>query len=470
MKKLQSCDDTADERAAVPPKVQKYLRCYGADRKWRITKPVLGGIESVVVIPALAESAHLFRTLASLSRNDRAQIKKTLALCVINNREEGDAANADIADNRATIDAVRRIMDRRPLPEDGSEAREIIDAGLPLAYIDASSPGLELPRKRGGVGLARKIGMDAALKVFDYNAQGQRLIFSLDADALVEPNYLKSIRSHFKSRALNAAVVAFSHQQGEDEKTDDAICWYETFIRYYTLGLQYAGSPYAYHSIGSTIVCTAEGYLSVRGMSVRDAGEDFYFLNKLEKTTALSIITDTRVRPSARVSMRVPFGTGKTMARLGDGRPVHYVTYDPEVFHILKQWLQCIRHNVMSNEEHIVEQAREIHPALADFLVREGIAPVWRKLGNNSTRDVVMLRHIHSWFDALKTFKLVRYMTRHVCPPVDMYCALNRLLSLMNSDVPEILREPRPFSREYRKEVLTCLRDGRFEGSLKAER
>ena len=469
MMKYGRCGDRINERVEVPPKVEKYLRCYGADEKWCSVTPVPEGIENVVVIPALAESNHLFKTLASLSRNDRESIKKTFVLCVINNRGKGGAANDDIEDNRKTIDAMRRIMGKRLSPKDGCEIREIMDKLRFLSYIDASSPGFELPRKRSGVGLARKIGMDTALKVFDYKRQVPRLIFSLDADTLVESNYLESIRLNFKTRRLTAATVAFSHQRGEDGPTDDAICWYETFIRYYTMGLEYAGSPYAYHSIGSTIVCTAEGYLSVRGMSIREAGEDFYFLNKLAKTAPISIITDTRVHPSARASMRVPFGTGKTMAHLSDGRPLHHVTYNPEVFNILKQWIQCMALNVTVSEERLIKEAERIHPALADFLVREGIAPMWRKLRNNSTGDVVMLRHIHTWFDALKTFKLIRYMTRCVYPPMDMYCALTRLLRMMNSDLPAMLRETRLPTKAFRKDVLTCLQGFHFESSLVEE-
>ena len=39
------------------------------------------------------------------------------------------------------------------------------DAGLRIGYIDASSEGYEIPDNEGGVGMARKIGMDMALNL-----------------------------------------------------------------------------------------------------------------------------------------------------------------------------------------------------------------------------------------------------------------------------------------------------------------
>jgi len=47
--------------------------------------------------------------------------------------------------------------------------------------------------------------------------------------------------------------------------------------------LQQAGSPYAYHTIGSAFACRAEAYIAAGGMNRRHAAEDFYFLQQLAK-------------------------------------------------------------------------------------------------------------------------------------------------------------------------------------------
>ena len=96
------------------------------------------------------------------------------------------------------------------------------------------------------------------------------------------------------------------------------------------LGLIYAKSPYAYHSIGSTMVCDADSYIKVQGMNKRKAAEVFYFLEKLSKITTIRKIGGTTVLPSSRGSWRVPFGTGQRVNRFLDNVQDEYILYSPK--------------------------------------------------------------------------------------------------------------------------------------------
>jgi len=143
---------------------------------------------------------------------------------------------------------------------------------------------------------------------------------------------------------------------------------YEIFLRYWVLGLQYAQSPWAFHSIGSTMVTTTEAYVGVRGMNRRSSGEDFYFLQKLAKYSGIHSIRETRVFPSARLSDRVPFGTGKRIRRFLSGDPQReYLLYDPRIFGIIRRWLEEVRRDVFVDEERLLNVARDIHPQLRIF-------------------------------------------------------------------------------------------------------
>ena len=77
-------------------------------------------------------------------------------------RKVGELVNRDVKANRI----VQKIIDKNDHHD------ELIDqiklSGLQIGYIDVSSPGKEMDEKNGGVGLARKIGMDEALKIFKY--------------------------------------------------------------------------------------------------------------------------------------------------------------------------------------------------------------------------------------------------------------------------------------------------------------
>ena len=55
-------------------------------------------------------------------------------------------------------------------------------------------------------------------------------------------------------------------------------------LRYYVAGMKYARSHLThFHTIGSTMAVRASYYAKVRGFPKREAGEDFYLLNKLAK-------------------------------------------------------------------------------------------------------------------------------------------------------------------------------------------
>ena len=71
----------------------------------------------------------------------------------------------------------------------------------------------DLPPKHAGVGLARKIGMDEALRRFaDVGRLHDGIIACYDADCRCEPNYLAAIERHFQQRPRTPACsIYFEH-------------------------------------------------------------------------------------------------------------------------------------------------------------------------------------------------------------------------------------------------------------------
>jgi len=407
----------------VPREIRKYLARWSVGDRWCIVSRSSEGIDNAVVIPALAESDHLFATLAALSRNPPAELARTLVICVINNGGPDAVSKDDLADNRKTLERLRKLAN--------SDKN-----GLRVAYVDASSPGLEMPDKAAGVGLARKIGMDLALGVFDYGNPSTGIILSLDADTLVEHTYLSSVREAFEREKVAAAVVSFAHQVAKRPDEQAAICCYELFLRYYVLGLRYAGSPYAFHSIGSTMACTAGAYAAVRGMNTRKAGEDFYFLDKLAKTGTVGRITGTTVHPAARVSGRVPFGTGRRITRFTAGERNEYILYDPRSFAVLREWLGYMASCADADPETILARAGGIHPSLEGFLRTRRFGEVWPRLVENSGDKAHLRDHFSRWFDGFETFKLIRFLSTDGLHPVHMFTALERLVGIMGGRLP----------------------------------
>lgn len=390
----------------------KYLQTRAIQGSWRIAGCPETGFAGAVVIPALAESAHLFATLRSLAANPSELLSRFLVLVVVNHPE--DSLPCDKEDNYETLKQLAALD-----PE---------LAPLRLAWVDAASPGMEMPAKIGGVGLARKIGLDLALFRLDFTAQCPLLV-SLDADTLVEPSYLPALVDHFRHSGCGGAVIPFCHRPGESPEQQLAIDRYELFLRGYVLGLSLAGSPYAFHTVGSAMACTAQAYIRMGGMNRRPAAEDFYFLQQLHRTAGVEQLRGTTVHPSARASHRVPFGTGRSVSRTLAGDAGEVMFYRPECFRILGSWLEMLTDSLNSNSSSLLAKAAAVSPPLADYLEITGFPGVWEKLRRNHGKEEALRSAFHDWFDGLKTMKLIHHLSALPFPRCEPEEALPPLLA-----------------------------------------
>lgn len=372
--------------------VATYLQTRAVTGPWRIAGCAEHDFAGAVVIPALAESERLFATLASLAANPPELLARFLVLVVVNHRE--DAPLADQEDNRRTL---ARLAEGSP---------EL--APLKLAWIDAASAGLAMPAKGGGVGLARKIALDLALTRLDHRA-AQSLLVCLDADTLVEPTYFPAIIRHFRGTAAGGAVIPFRHQPAQSPPDQRAIDRYELFLRHYVLGLKIAGSPYAFHTVGSAMACTAAAYVKAGGMNSRAAGEDFYFLQNLCRTAGVDQLRGTVVHPSPRPSHRVPFGTGRSISRALAGDAGAIMFYHPECFRLLGEWLALATPGREAGS--IMAAALAVSPHLAEYLESADFIGVWEKLRRNHRAAPALRSAFHGWFDGLKTMKLIHHLS-----------------------------------------------------------
>ncbi|SHJ07127.1 Glycosyltransferase like family 2 [Malonomonas rubra DSM 5091] len=367
-------------------KLNKYLKTRATTSPWQLSGSETKNSKAAIIIPALAESNTLPKTLASLATNPPEQLQQTQIVIVINNRPT--ATDEEKSDNQATL----RWLQDNPYPQ------------LNLNWVDASSPGYEIPCKEG-VGFARKIGFDLALQQLDWSREP--LLISLDADTLVDRDYLPAISCHFASSKCGAAVLPFRHQAAEDPQQEAAIRQYELYLRSYLFGLQQAGSPYAYHSIGSAFACRADAYVAAGGMNRRQAAEDFYFLQQLAKTSGVEMLCGTVVGPSPRFSGRVPFGTGKAVQGQVEEGVASFCFSTAQAFQLLQQWVQLVENSLDKTAEQLLAATENISPVLHGFLQELKFAKSWSGLQNNHRTREQRLQAFHSWFDALRTRQLL---------------------------------------------------------------
>lgn len=427
------------------PILHKYLQRRGITSPWTVFGEQGSGFSGAVVIPSLAESSNLAATLASLAQNPPDNLSRFLVLVVVNHRM--DACEADKEDNLATLEMLPALADILPLN---------------LAWVDAASVGMELPERSGGVGLARKIGFDLVLP--HLNWQGfDPLLVALDADTLVDPLYLPVLESHFSSSRSGGAVIPFRHQDAPEPVGQQIINLYELFLRSYIHGLEYAGSPYAFHSVGSAMACTGGAYLRSGGMNTRNAGEDFYFLQQLKKTSGIDKVAGTTVYPSSRSSHRVPFGTGRSVSKALSGDAQSITFYHPECFHTLRNWLVLAGGSVERGSDQLLAGAADISSDLSDFLCIEGFPFDWERISRDKKSPAQLGRAFHEWFDGLKTMKLIHYLSAASLPRCTNDESIPVLLQMSGIDPVNGIREQLELLRRLQMPVLPSNPSG--EGS-----
>ncbi len=193
----------------------------------------------------------------------------------------------------------------------------------------------EFQEEKSGVGHARKLLMDMALKWFNsLNYNG--LIVNLDADTTVSENYIHAIDMAMRGSTKEAASIEFEHRWPD---VSHPIIDYELHLRYFINMQRWIGLPFAFQTVGSAMVVRAWAYAKEGGMTKKQAGEDFYFMHKYAKTMNIEDISSAIVYPSARISDRVPFGTGRAIM-LRTGKSEAYCSYNPQSFRLLKLWLK----------------------------------------------------------------------------------------------------------------------------------
>lgn len=274
-----------------------------------------------------------------------------------------------------------------------------------LYSFDAGKPSLE----GWGVGLARKTGMDEALRRFSFTGNPDGVIVSLDADCTVDKNYLVSIYSEFYRRKdRKACSIRFEHPLMGNEFPEEyyrSAAMYELHMRYFYQAVRYSGFPYAYHTIGSAFAFRASSYLKAGGMNRRQAGEDFYLIQKLISQGSFFELNSTIVHPSPRASARVPFGTGAVVAKLLDGSIKELMTYNPEAFRELNFLFGTVSELFGADRKKAAAFFRDLPQGLKEFISGDEWLSRISEVNANTSSLSSFLKRFFSWFGMLMIIK-----------------------------------------------------------------
>ena len=270
-----------------------------------------------------------------------------------------------------------------------------------------------LPGHQTGAGLPRKIGMDEAVKRFKEQSRPNGIIVSLDADCFVAENYLTEIERCFKQNKLKSATIQFHHpveHLDENSELRQATEVYEEYLRYYRSALEYTGYPYAYYTIGSAFAVTAETYQQVGGMGKQQAGEDFYFLQKVFPLGKTQWIDTTCVYPAARISDRVPFGTGPAIAQMLKENQLKKYSYQVAAFSELKQFFNLIPSFFRISTEEIGSLLQDLPVYLQQFLKDDDFLNKIEVINQHTANLESFKKRFFRYFTAFKILKYLNYV------------------------------------------------------------
>lgn len=301
------------------PIAEKYLKTYAEPVASRVAR-LPETYDAAVVVPSYAEEVSTFDRLTSAAGSGA----KNLLILVVNAPLD---APADYARRNDTfLEAVRESGVVTTL-DAGVEwiARSQSVSKLDVLLLDATRGSLKL-RAKEGVGRARKMGLDVALSLYLRGQLLSPMCGSTDADVSLPQGYFGALRSveddapgtplpRTSLPRASGIIFPYRHLLPKEGRVREMMTELEVSFRYYVLGLHHAGSPYAFHTLGSAVAVSLPHYARVRGVPNRQAGEDFHLLAKLSKLMPLKRLTEPTIEIETRVSDRVPFGTGPSLSK-----------------------------------------------------------------------------------------------------------------------------------------------------------
>ena len=368
--------------------IQKYIR-KNPPQNGTVIRTCDGFFTFAVVIPMLNENDNAETFFANLLHAIQNSSEKIIIITVVNCHEKSPD---EYKSNNHKL--LKRLNNNEfQIPN--------------LAVFDCSSDGKTL---KNGVGEARKTGMDYALSLFDTTDFENSIIASLDADTVIDKNYFNNIRKNFNLNQ-DCGALTFNVKHLNDAENPAAVIQYEKYLQSYREGLEFAGSPYAFLTVGSAFAVRASSYIHAGGLRKLKAGEDFYFLQSAAKCSKVKHCPDITVRPSARYSPRVPFGTGTALQAITDNQK-EFLPFPQYSFETLKKIIASATDTNLITAETFLAVIPE---NCRQFFEQHNFCDDWSKVTENMPVSQLRAAFLLHWFDGLKTLQFLKYITFHNC-------------------------------------------------------
>ncbi|MDQ5858865.1 MAG: hypothetical protein M3542_11395 [Acidobacteriota bacterium] len=405
--------------------IAEYL-AHRAEPEATLAHRIAGTFGHALEIPAYGEEETLFNALASVPAGPEGDV---LIVVVLNARGDSPAsvhrANAAARTKLASLGSRTKISSHPDVHVSDHPHGKIL-------VIDRGAAGAYLPRIQG-IGLARKIGFDLVLALHALGRIASPWIHATDADVRLPADYFEQVAA-IDTTVTGAALYFFRHLFPGDEEVARAGRLYEISLRYDTLGLAWAGSPYAYQNMGSCLAIPAAAYAAVGGFPMTNAIEDVTILNALAKIGRIERLGGAPVGLDGRTSTRVPVSTGQAVSAIVSKRGAadSFRLHHPLAFAHLAAWLRVLSAVARRGED--VPAALEILPLGSPFFRADVLEEALRDVDAfAAVRDAIRepgdererLLRLHRWFDGFRTRRLLESLRDSGLPALPYLQALS---------------------------------------------
>lgn len=331
-----------------------------------------------IALPVLNESKGLPALLRVLKNQNEKEFLLVVCVNQYGHWWEDEIQRAWCEDNRKSLEILKSEND------------------IPIKIIDRSSRGNGWPRKKGGVGHARKVIMDW----ISGHAHENDVIVSMDADTFYPSGYLSKIRHFFEQNQESWGVSApYYHKLTGNEVQDKLMLRYEIYMRCFLLNMLRIKNPYAFTAMGSAMSFPVWAYRKAGGLTPVLSGEDFYFLQKLAKYGTIDLYLPTTAFPSSRFSDRVIFGTGPALIRGNRGDWSAYPIYAPRFFDEVGKTFDLFSELFLTN----------IPTPMDEFLKKQFRSPnIWNSLRKNYKDKENFVKACQVKVDGLRILQYLR--------------------------------------------------------------
>lgn len=338
--------------------------------------------------------------------------------------------------------------------------------GIPIQFHFLHFP--HLPTKDHGIGLARKLGMDEAVRRLGPSRYDAAPIACLDADCTVAPNYLEAVRNGISMMGgLQACSIYFEHDLS-DPRTREAITRIELYKRYAVQALRKIKHPQAYHSLGSAMAISAGFYQAQGGMNKRRSGEDFHFVHKLTHSEDYGDLVETCVYPSARIGGAIHGGTGQLIEQYLQQENPRFMVFAPAAFRDLGEWLKELPKYWNADLEAAQKWMAQAAPPLQAWLMKVGFLKHFANIRASSKKEDTFKQRFFRWLTVLEVIHYLNFVHQAHYQQLDIQTASAQLLDLpLDTPHIELLQRYRQLDRtsiQTRRSPMRFLSSSASEG------